>query len=57
MKCIGILPGLGSYEDSSDSDNSSNTDEEIDCGKKKYDILGRIICADVEEIKQAAKEH
>ncbi|XP_057333814.1 PSME3-interacting protein isoform X2 [Microplitis mediator] len=28
MKCIGILPGLGSYNDSSDSDCSSDSDSE-----------------------------
>ncbi|XP_046738941.1 PSME3-interacting protein isoform X2 [Diprion similis] len=30
MKCIGILPGLGSYQHSSDSEASSDTDEEIE---------------------------
>ncbi|KAK2576988.1 hypothetical protein KPH14_011950 [Odynerus spinipes] len=28
MKCIGILPGLGSYDDSTDSDCSSDTDQD-----------------------------
>ncbi|KAK0180866.1 hypothetical protein PV327_003203 [Microctonus hyperodae] len=31
MKCIGILPGLGSYDDSSDSDCSSESEHEHDC--------------------------
>ncbi|XP_033211875.1 PSME3-interacting protein isoform X2 [Belonocnema kinseyi] len=43
MNCIGILPGLGFYANSSDSDCSSETDEEPDCKKIKYDILGRKI--------------
>lgn len=42
LKCIGILPGLGSYyDDSSDSDCSS--DSEIEHGHVKYDLLGRKI--------------
>ncbi|XP_015510535.1 PSME3-interacting protein isoform X1 [Neodiprion lecontei] len=41
MKCIGILPGLGSYQHSSDSEASSDTDEEIE--HTKYDLLGRKI--------------
>lgn len=41
MKCIGILPGLGSYQHSSDSEASSDTDEEIE--QPKYDLLGRKI--------------
>ncbi|XP_059485033.1 PSME3-interacting protein isoform X2 [Neocloeon triangulifer] len=28
MTCIGILPGIGNYHDSSDSEHSSNTDED-----------------------------
>lgn len=43
MKCIGILPGLGSYEDSSDSDCSSDTDQEPEPNRSKYDLLGRKI--------------
>lgn len=40
LTCIGILPGLGHYNDSS-SDNSS--DSEIDTGPSKIDLLGRKI--------------
>ncbi|XP_011313951.1 protein FAM192A [Fopius arisanus] len=40
LKCIGILPGLGSYDDSSDSD-SSDSDHEHD--HVQYDLLGRTI--------------
>ncbi|CAB3361116.1 Hypothetical predicted protein [Cloeon dipterum] len=29
MTCIGILPGIGNYPDSSDSEQSSNTDDEM----------------------------
>lgn len=43
LKCIGILPGLGTYEDSSDSDCSSDTDQEAEPCPSKYDILGRKI--------------
>lgn len=47
MQCIGILPGLGFYANSSDSDCSSDTDEEQDRKKMKYDILGRqIVCSE-----------
>lgn len=43
MKCIGILPGLGSYEDSSDSECSSDTDQDPEPNHTKYDLLGRKI--------------
>ncbi|KAI4500684.1 hypothetical protein M0802_004276 [Mischocyttarus mexicanus] len=43
MKCIGILPGLGSYDDSSDSDCSSDTDQDPESIQSKYDLLGREI--------------
>lgn len=40
MTCIGILPGIGYYHDSSDSEHSSNTDEEF-AGGSGYDLCGR----------------
>ncbi|XP_066588722.1 PSME3-interacting protein isoform X2 [Prorops nasuta] len=43
LKCIGILPGLCSYDDSSDSDCSSDTDQDPDLNAIKYDLLGRQI--------------
>lgn len=43
MKCIGILPGLGLYENSSDSDCSSDTDQDLEPSHSKYDLLGRKI--------------
>lgn len=43
MKCIGILPGLGSYDDSTDSDCSSDTDYDPELNQSKYDLLGRKI--------------
>lgn len=46
MKCIGILPGLGSYDDSSESDCSSESEHEHDCNK--YDLLGRKITCEHE---------
>lgn len=50
MKCIGILPGLGSYEDSSDSECSSDTDQDPEPNHSKYDLLGREIKLVKEEI-------
>ncbi|XP_076625072.1 PSME3-interacting protein [Colletes latitarsis] len=50
MKCIGILPGLGSYEDSSDSDCSSDTDQDSEPNHPKYDFLGREVKIVQEEI-------
>ncbi|XP_078034324.1 PSME3-interacting protein [Augochlora pura] len=50
MKCIGILPGLGSYEDSSGSDCSSDTDQDPEPNHSKYDLLGREIKVVKEEI-------
>lgn len=43
LKCIGILPGLGSYDDSSDSVSSSDTDQDPEPNHSKYDLLGRKI--------------
>lgn len=39
LQCIGVLPGLGAYSDSSDSDNSSSSD--IDPDSNSYDLVGR----------------
>jgi len=39
VQCIGILPGLGEYSDSSDSEDSSS--ECSDGHSSKYDLLGR----------------
>lgn len=35
--CLGVLPGLGAYTDSSDSENSS----ESDVAENEYDLVGR----------------
>ncbi|KYM75462.1 PREDICTED: protein FAM192A [Atta cephalotes] len=43
LKCIGILPGLGTYNNSSDSDCSSDTDQETEPNPTIYDMLGRKI--------------
>lgn len=40
LHCIGILPGLGVYPDSSDSEQSSDTDSELALSSG-YDLLGR----------------
>lgn len=42
LRCIGILPGLGLYPDSSDSEQSSDTDQEL-ASSSSYDLLGRKI--------------
>lgn len=39
LKCIGILPGIGKYEDSSDSEKSTDTDDEYDFSD--FDWVGR----------------
>lgn len=40
LKCIGILPGIcGTYEESSDSEKSTDTDDDYDYSK--YDWIGR----------------
>lgn len=42
LQCIGILPGLGLYPDSSDSEQSSDTDQELGSASR-YDLVGRKI--------------
>jgi hypothetical protein len=42
LQCIGILPGLGLYPDSSDSEQSSDTDQELG-STTSYDLVGRKI--------------
>lgn len=39
MKCIGILPGIGKYRDSSDSEKSTDTDDDYDFSD--FDWVGR----------------
>lgn len=41
LKCIGILPGIGCYKESSDSDKSTDTDDEYDFSD--FDWVGRKI--------------
>lgn len=41
FKCIGILPGIGKYKESSDSEKSTDTDDEYDFSD--YDWIGRKI--------------
>jgi len=48
LRCIGILPGLTSYDASSDSRSDSDSDLEIN--KAKYDLLGRKICKKSETV-------
>lgn len=44
LKCIGILPGIGKYEDSSDSEKSTDTDDEYDFSD--FDWVGRKVKKD-----------
>lgn len=37
LRCLGVLPGLGVYTDSSDSENSSYSDD----GEIEFDLVGR----------------
>lgn len=49
LKCIGILPGIGTYKESSDSEKSTDTDDEYDFSE--FDWMGRRIkkqCAEEE---------
>lgn len=39
LKCIGILPGIGKYKDSSDSEKSTDTDDDYDFSD--FDWVGR----------------
>lgn len=41
LKCIGILPGIGKYRESSDSEKSTDTDDEYDFSD--FDWMGRKI--------------
>lgn len=52
LVCIGVLPGLGSYSDSSDENqDSSSSESEIDESKKPVvDLCGRpIVYAEAEK--------
>lgn len=41
LKCIGILPGIGKYRESSDSEKSTDTEDDYDFSG--YDWIGRKI--------------
>lgn len=41
MKCLAVLPGIGDYKSSDDSEDSSEIDEELMNGK--VDLTGRQI--------------
>ena len=41
LRCIGILPGIGRYRESSDSEKSTDTEDDYDC--TSYDWVGRKI--------------
>ncbi|GLH04806.1 hypothetical protein R5R35_010134 [Gryllus longicercus] len=54
MRCIGILPGLGVYHDSSDSEQSSDTDQDIPC-TAGYDLLGRKLQSATKKSSQSSE--
>lgn len=43
LKCVGILPGLGHYDNSSTDTSDSDSEPEDNCCKVKRDLLGRAI--------------
>lgn len=47
MKCIGILPGIGKYRDSSDSEKSTDTDDDYDFSD--FDWVGRKVKKGLED--------
>lgn len=47
LKCIGILPGIGKYRDSSDSEKSTDTDDDYDFSD--YDWIGRKVKKNMED--------
>lgn len=47
MKCIGILPGIGKYRDSSDSEKSTDTDDDYDFSD--FDWVGRKVKKHLED--------
>ncbi|KAL3287199.1 hypothetical protein HHI36_001676 [Cryptolaemus montrouzieri] len=50
LKCVGILPGLGCYTESSDENSS---DSEIEISPKKRDIIGRRV-KEIEKVDKAS---
>lgn len=49
LKCIGILPGIGKYRESSDSEKSTDTDDEYDFGE--FDWMGRKMKKDGDDVE------
>lgn len=45
IKCIGILPGIGNYDDNSDSDDSDRESDEDDCIPFKINTLQIAKCS------------
>lgn len=52
LMCVGILPGLGHYAASSDSDSSSSLSDEPEHTRPKYDLLGRKLVYQSKDEKQ-----
>lgn len=55
LYCIGVLPGIGRYTESSDSEKSTDTDEDYDYSS--YDWVGRKISKDNHDHSQCGGSH
>lgn len=55
LYCIGILPGIGKYADSSDSEKSTDTDEDYDYSS--YDWVGRKVKKDHHDHSNCGGSH
>lgn len=55
LYCIGILPGIGKYTESSDSEKSTDTDEEYDYSS--YDWVGRRVKKDDHDHSKCSGSH
>lgn len=44
LKCVAILPGIGIYDESSDSDSSIDSEELVE--KVQFDLCGRPVDGD-----------
>lgn len=50
LKCIGLLPGIGYYKDSSDSGSTSSSEDDCETDKCcQLDFVGRKVCKSQEK--------
>jgi len=54
LTCVGILPGLGHYDDESSDSESSDSSIEAPLNRTKFDLLGRQLVLEAKETKQAS---